>query len=147
MNNKIKYIHAFDPGLTTGYALFDVSTKTFLTRELTTIADHRSVFLKDQLFREDSMIVMEDFHMFEWKKDDLVNNGFPACRRIGIIEAFAYMYWTGKSIVMQPPSTKTTFPNPTLKRAFSLDKLPTSPHEKDAMRHATYYYFDKVVHG
>lgn len=145
------FIHGFDPGLTTGYAVFDTDLKKFVCfAELRTVKGHCDTVRKQivELGRR-GVYVVEDFHLFKHKAQDLIDNGMPAARRIGIIEALVFML-DNAEIVLQPPSNKVQFPDTELRHVLKTHTLPMTNgrmHVRDAMRHAVYYYFDKVVHG
>jgi hypothetical protein len=127
-------IISFDPGMTTGYA---IGRKTEMrVFELVGAGQFgwldRFQTCQDLLTNHiPTLVVAEDFQLFEHAKNSQVGSRFPSARLIGTLD---FLCWQlGIAFVLQPPSVRKMVED--IKH--DVDK--GQPHALDAYRHLRYW--------
>lgn len=146
MNPPNVMMHVFDPGKTTGYACLQIRTghnpvviATFEIPEkpfdmLDTV---RELIARQQDAQDATVeIVAEEFRVFPGAAKHLVWDSLPAAKMFGAIEYMAFL--CGLAVIHQRPSDMKKLNDEVLTLKLGLSKLPSSPHEKDALRHGLY---------
>jgi len=148
-------ILSFDPGYSTGFARAEVVGNTFHLRSAEVIA-WPDRFAIVGIFRNavaalraakvaKLLIVVESFHLYKHKAQDLVGSDMPSAQVIGIIETSAFLngFHNGQHpmIVYQPASCIARVNVD----GYLLNGKPLkSPHTRDALAHAKYYWATKL---
>lgn len=132
-----KFIYAFDPGDTTGWARLNYEdgelreSGSVPFKEMCTFLWNRQWDLENV-----PVVVCEDWRLFGNKAVKMVGSDFKAIQVIGMIRYWINPYPEGIEFVLQPPSIKP------IAERFSGIK-PTGTHDKshhiDAMNHGVYY--------
>jgi hypothetical protein len=143
------YIHAFDPGENTGYCLLQcclgvghihvTGSKTLtLYQELAWVAE---TFQSTK----PNIVVIEAWRLYPHKALSQIGSKMPAAEQAGIIK---YLCWLHNiEWVEQMASCKQAFESPNvIAQVLPGYTLPKSEHEKDALRHALYYWFNTGRH-
>lgn len=143
----MNYIHAFDPGQTTGYALLAYNDP----KEPPKLIDLRETFgnkfihewAKDFETRP-GVVVIEDFRLYAGAAEHLIHNKFPAVITIGALQ---YVCWEHNvEPHYQMASMKGAFQD--LVKHWDAGRfagpIPTSRHVCDALRHGLAYYYGHV---
>jgi len=122
---------AFDPGGTTGYAVFSNSPHDIAA------GDFNYFDLVDRLITEvePNIIVVEAFRLYPWKAKHKTWSSFPEVEVIGAIKHTCYL--KGIALIEQGPDHKQLFDDNKLRRLGFWTGL--SKHARDACRHALYY--------
>lgn len=167
-------LHAFDPGGTTGYARclvhreFDYDKGDYaagsqwaisvqVTHAFNTREDGKSMLdyftstkFSDYLGRTPKdvkhLVLVEVFRLFDSHKDRLVYNEMPAAVMRGWVECIAALY--DMQVVQQNPADMKPFANAVeLRSRAGLDSLPSTEHERDAIRHCLYWFHKNKADG
>lgn len=139
------YIHAFDPGKTTGHVVLRAVKKgeleVCLSDELTTYQEYALAAEHLVRFPDPHIVVIEAFRLYKEKARDLVGSLMPAAESAGIIK---YLCWQYKvEWVEQMASCKMAFSrSEVVAQVLPGYMLPKSQHERDALQHALYYWFN-----
>ena len=136
-------IHTFDPGVTTGYALWNTATKQFeAAAEIKHIEEFarlgRSAAVTEDF--KDDIFVAEQFFLYPGAARKLIWNSMPAAVTMGYVELIASM--AGCRLYKQKAADMHRIPDKILFERGGVKQLPHSEHIKDAMRHALYFYFN-----
>jgi hypothetical protein len=122
----------FDPGGTTGVAIFDDDTDGFSwERDQVVGEDHHETLWNYLLKEMPDVIVCERFQI-----RNNVAASTTALEYIGVIKCFAQL--SNTTLIMQTPSQAKGFWNDAKLRRCQL-YLPSSGHAMDATRHVLYY--------
>jgi len=128
---------AFDPGHTTGWALFRdyelIESGEVDTSDIETAVDQLM-----PLFQEYSPdnIVLEDYRIYRWKQKHHVGSELTTTRVIGCIETLSTIH--GISLFKQPAQVAKTFCKDTKLKAWGVYKQ-GERHARDAIRHGIYF--------
>lgn len=149
----LHYLHVFDPGETTGYCMAMCNStvprpgdfRVDQTAELKSLMDYRNWYHDMQSYRLLSIpvqhwVVIEQFKMFPGAAQHLIFNKMPAAVRYGTIEILASML--GLELQNQPSSVMSMFNNKLTLERSGLAVLPDGEHQKDAIKHALYFYYN-----
>lgn len=141
----MNYIHAFDPGETTGFALLSyvdghhLAPTLLRTHEI--VGPRRLHDWVNLVFRKyPGDVVIEDFRLFAGSAQHLIHNKFPAVITIGGLVYICSIH--NIEPTYQMASCKLSFPNHQLEKMGV--SLPSSGHCIDAIRHGMYYYFNNI---
>lgn len=142
---KIKIL-SFDPGVTTGYAIFefpndletiplDGTSQKFLCEggELKKYNEFRKIFKKDRI----DLVVIESFKLYPHKAKAKTLSNFPTVEIIGVIKFLSFI--NNIPLIEQGANTKKFYDNKKL-RMCGLFERGQSPHLRDAYRHALYAF-------
>lgn len=149
------FVHAFDPGATTGFVILKTEPKLELVvaRSFTEFGDYYywSIDLL-QRYKPDA-IVVEDFHLYPHMARHQIGSSFPSAQYIGIIKYIVHLVnrrlpENNFIVTMQPASCKEPFDKDHWWETVTI--LPqlstiTSQHIRDAAMHALYYWFNRKV--
>lgn len=134
-------ILAFDPGKTTGFceAIVDPTNSNIQIVNSCTLAWERRFFVHELLQGTceaplPDVVVVESFHLYAHKAQELIGSIFPSVQIIGTLEAYAFELGIIDRIVYQPASV--------MSRVELLEYgklLAPSPHARDAFKHLRYY--------
>jgi len=122
-------IHAYDPGETTGHAIYNASNHKFVTAG--DFPDMQEV----GMWGQPDLVIIEAFKLYSWKANSKKWSSFPEVEVIGALK-----FWCLRNnvkFVEQGADCKQLFSDDKLK-ALNLWKS-YSRHARDAMRHALYY--------
>ena len=149
---KIIILHAWDPGESTGYArsrlMVECPNNSHIEVEGTStmVGSHvianfyRSWVNKKYTPDTKQLFLLERFRLFEHAKNSQVWSEFPAVSARGHIELVAELL--GCEVRYQNPADMTSFKQvAVLKQRLFLTSIPPSEHERDALRHAAYFYY------
>jgi len=141
------YIHAFDPGASTGFVVLKTSPRLELVaaRVLKTFADFDYWGSTTWIKYLPDAIVIEDFHLYPHMAAKQIGSGFPSVKFIGVIQYIAYTHSLSHAVTMQPASCKEPFDKDHWDETLGI--LPqlkdvSSQHICDAAMHALYFYFN-----
>lgn len=126
------YYLSADPGLHTGWALWDDKGK-FL--EMGTTHSNDELHKKLEGISGIKVVIYEDFLLFKHKASKQVGSRMPASQAIGILETFARQW--GAEIVKQPSHIKDTAERLSGMKTKRLAKHLT--HKIDAYNHGYFY--------
>jgi hypothetical protein len=138
-------IHAFDPGVTTGFTItkHDQRGIELLFRaELVGMEGWQR--WSDVLWKvaKPDRIVVEAFRLYPNKAQSQIGSRFPSAEGIGIARFVAHC--KSIPIVEQMATCKEAFQDDLLQKVLPTIALETSPHIKDAARHACYYHYNTL---
>lgn len=127
-------IIAFDPGVTTGYAIHTIRDNG--QHHIAAGDFHMYKRVLEYLnTAKPSLVIIESFRLYAWKSKHKQWSGFPEVEVIGAIKFACDL----RSIpwIEQQPSTKQLFDDGKLKKLGLWKNL--SPHGRDAARHALFH--------
>lgn len=132
-------ILSFDPGLSTGVGLARVGEGTdFDVLQLAILRWENRFAVRDYLEHMPDRILLESFRLYRHKAQHMVNDTFPSCEVIGIIEAYAYQLGILDRVIRQPASVR--------QNVLVLDKhrdivaaAGPEDHPRDAYKHIRYH--------
>jgi hypothetical protein len=140
------FIHAFDPGESTGFAILEVKVEeprilhVIDTDVFTTYKD----FNEWPLVQRPKIVVIEAFRLYAFKAQSQIGSYFPAAEKAGIIKYLCFLH--GLSWVEQMASCKYPFANlKTIKDVIPDFEAPKTEHEIDAIRHGLYWWFNTGI--
>lgn len=125
-----------DPGLTTGWALYNGSTRLNMGQvRIDKMPEFLHTF-KERVYDPPTIdtVVVEDFMLIGGKAIAQVGSRFETCQVIGMMKLWAYAY--NIPVVLQPPTIKP------IAVLWSKIKVPTThakSHQYDAALHAFYF--------
>lgn len=125
-------IHAYDPGGTTGYAIYNNVRHSFFAAGDFPYMDGVGKF---DLSVQPDLVIIESFRLYSWKANNKKWSGFPEVEVIGALK-----YWCREEAcewIEQPASVKQLFDDAKLKKLNLWNGY--SRHCRDAMRHVLYY--------
>ena len=141
------YIHAFDPGETTGYAILEVvSPRVLKTVRTCCLVEHEefSSLTNEFDYRLPVIVVIEAFRLYAHKAESQIGSYFPAAEKAGVIKFICWM--TGVKWIEQMASCKFPFANlKTIKEVIPDFEKPKTEHEIDAIRHGLYWWFNTGI--
>ena len=128
----------FDPGHTTGFAVFH-GTDLFESGEVRTEPIEVGVREIERLISsyEPDIVVMEDYRVYQWKTKQHGGSELLTTRVIGCIETFCVINFI-IHIVKQPAHTAKGFCTDAKLRAWGFYKK-GERHARDAIRHGCYF--------
>ena len=129
----------FDPGHTTGWALF-VGTKLCVCGQINTTDIPKCVQEVEDLFAEcqPDQIVMEDYRVYAWRAKHHAGSDMLTTRVIGSIETIAVQHFIA-DIIKQPAHIAKKFCTDAKLRAWNFHQKGGLKHANDAIRHGCYY--------
>lgn len=142
-------IAAWDPGVTTGYAIFrtsDTAPERYVLLELGDCQPDELVARWQDIEKVHGHIdvaVVEDFRLFMKRARAQRNSNMPASKIIGKLEAMVDLSHGTTELVMQPASVKTMG-----MRYAGIDAMPSDhskTHSLDAYVHGYYYGVERKL--
>lgn len=131
-----RFIIGIDPGHSTGYVVFDKEKEEIFSHN--TYQDKNTLFniVKLLNWRHIDRVIIEEFRVFPW-----ANLNFSELEVVEIIGVLKYLI-NPDDRIMSKTAYKTTFPDKKIKDlGYEIKYL--DGHQKDAFRHALYYYHIK----
>lgn len=139
MEDYEPYYLALDPGLHTGWAVWDKDGK-FL--EMGTVHSHEKLHDRLESFPSTiKVVILEDFTLWFHKARKQAGSKMPAPKTIGQVETFARLW--GAEIVKQPSSIKPIAEKMT--GLFTKGKPKIETHVMDAFNHGEYYLIKNSI--
>jgi len=153
------YIHAWDPGGTTGYAVLRVHHTQSRPEVLSTHALRHGAFDFAEIgenwhkvhVQEGSSLhvhVLEKFRLFAGSAQHLIHDDMIAAVRRGCVEYLVAQ--KGQAIYYQAPSAMKGFSIGVLQSRLDFSGLvqyPSTVHEWDALRHGAYFFYRHLERG
>lgn len=129
---------AFDPGHTTGWAMFDYY-RLWEAGQLDTDSIEKATHAIGALFDEmqPRVVVMEDYRVYKWRAQHHIGSEMLTTRVIGCIETIAVQRFIGM-IAKQPANVAKGFCTDAKLREWGFYKE-GEKHARDAIRHGAYY--------
>ncbi len=129
---------AFDPGHTTGWAVFR-SAKLWHWGEIDTTSIQAATKSVGSLIElhEPETVVMEDYRIYKWRRDHHVGSEMLTTRVIGCIETLCVINGV-LNIIKQPASVGKGFCTDTKLKAWFFYQV-GAPHANDAIRHGAHF--------
>lgn len=139
-----KGLLCLDPGETTGWAYFNnhqlVESGQWSTKDRAVAALSLIHSLEEYLEEQDTILdvrlVMEDYRMYSWKKDEHTFSKLHTPKLIGAFEAASY--FSGVPYTMQMAGTAKSFATDDLLEHWGMWQK-GQRHARDAIRHGLYY--------
>lgn len=128
----------FDPGHTTGWALFE-GFRLHDSGELVTEPIEIAVESIRDLFNNcaPDIVVIEDYRVYRWRQKHHVGSEMLTTRVIGVIETFCVTEYI-PDVYKQPASVAKKFCTDKKLREWGFYK-PGQKHTRDAIRHGCYF--------
>lgn len=135
---KVGIILCFDPGHTTGWAVFHEG-ELLESGEINTKTIANCVTNANPLFEEYDpwAVVMEDYRVYKWRKDQHVGSEMLTTRVIGCLETLAVQHLI-TDIVKQPAHVAKGFCTDKKLKEWGYYQR-GERHARDAIRHGCYY--------
>lgn len=130
---------AFDPGETTGFAIFTEEAEFIKVGE---IRKSNIEFYKLLKSYSELVVIIERFRLFPWKFRSLSWSVLYPIKIIGTIEGYCELLKI--PFVEQDTVIKKFFTDEKLRKLKLYRKRQFSVHERDAIRHALYYLHFKL---
>lgn len=129
---------SFDPGKTTGYAVFQ-DLKLITAGQLSTPELGPSFKLFIDLFQQHkpTLCVVEDYRVYKHKKEQHAWSELHTAKLIGVIEGAAASYEPSMEVIKQPAFVAKGFCTDAKLKEWNL-YLRGQKHARDAIRHACY---------
>ena len=131
----------FDPGHTTGWALFGLmnlfGSGEVDTSDIATATKHIAELFKTAV----THVVIEDYRIYRWRREQHVGSDMLTTRVIGCIETICVMEGI-TNIIKQPAHTAKGFCTDKKLKEWGFYK-PGKKHARDAIRHGCYF----LLHG
>jgi hypothetical protein len=143
----MNYLHAWDPGGTTGYAAFNYSEDdlTLLSvREFTSAHAIQKWAIEHALemwLAHDHTFVIEEFRLRPGAAEHLINNNMIAAIARGWVEMVGLQLGITQ-VTLQQPSVMKDMSNAFVKERLALSELPPGEHMKDALKHGVYWWLN-----
>lgn len=137
-DNAYKRILAFDPGHTTGWALFELGT-LLESGQIDTTSISACLESAQPLFHlyNPEVVVMEDYRIYKWRQKQHVGSEMLTVQIIGCLQTLAIQDFVNH-IVKQPASVAKGFCDD--KKLKEWDYWQTGQrHARDAIRHGCYF--------
>jgi hypothetical protein len=143
------YIHAFDPGESTGFAVLQVEARARIlhivaTDVFTIHKDFDDWHTTTAVLWKPKIVVIEAFRLYAFKAQSQIGSYFPSAEYAGIIK---YLCWLRNlQWIEQMASCKFPFANlKTIKEVIPDFEKPKTEHEIDAIRHGLYWWFNTGI--
>lgn len=129
---------SFDPGHTTGYAVF-VGHELSEFSQLETKSIPQATEVIGDLFKKvgPDVVIVEDYRIYKWKTEHHGGSTVLTARVIGCIETIATQHMTNV-VIKQPAHTAKGFVTDKRLKEWAFYE-PGMKHARDAIRHACYF--------
>lgn len=133
LDHPMKTYPAFDPGVTTGYAIFREDGEILKLGQLSFDELCRFLDLDDELLASPIKVICEDYKIFRKKAKAHIGSRVPTVAAIGVIRAYALK--KKAEVILQPSNIMQTA------------SLWTGIPHPDSMEHSGSHKYAAALHG
>ena len=138
---EVERLLSFDPGHTTGYAVYKGTALQTHGQLSTQSIEEATIALKELIYHANpDHIVMEDYRVYRWRQKHHVGSDLLTTRVIGCIETLAALNSPPIPITKQPAAVAKNFVTDKKLKEWDFPMAVTkNRHAMDAIRHGCYF--------